>query len=92
LSLSTGDLGRLFYYLGAERPERQEEVTSLKVVGFNFRQEDEAHLQRLSAKLGWTRSQIVRELLARAVVEGPSVDVVLPAARPAEAVEVVHGD
>ena len=50
----------------------------MKVVGFNLRQEDEAQLQRLSAKLGWNRSQIVRELLARAIVQGPSVDVVLP--------------
>jgi hypothetical protein len=48
----------------------------MKVVGFNLRHEDEAHLQRLSAKLGWNRSQIVRELLARAVVQGPSVSVV----------------
>ncbi len=50
----------------------------MKVVGFNFRREDEEHLQRLSTKLGWNRSQIVRELLARAVVKGPSVNVVLP--------------
>jgi hypothetical protein len=61
----------------------------LKVVGFNFRQEDEAHLQRLTAQLGWNRSQIVRELLARAVVQGPSVNVVLPLAAEVEA-EAAH--
>ena len=61
----------------------------MKVVGFNLRQEDEAHLQQLSAKLGWNRSQIVRELLARAVAQGPSVAVVLPSAMSAE-VEEAH--
>jgi hypothetical protein len=50
----------------------------MKVTGFNLRREDEETLQQLSAKLGWNRSQIIRELLARARVQGPSVDVVLP--------------
>jgi Ribbon-helix-helix protein, copG family len=52
----------------------------MKVTGFNLRREDEETLQQLSAKLGWNRSQIIRELLARAVVQGPSVDVALPSA------------
>ena len=50
----------------------------MKVTGFNLRQEDEETLQQLSATLGWNRSQIIRELLARAVVHGPSIDVALP--------------
>ena len=56
----------------------------MKVVGFCFGDADEAHLQRLSAELGWNRSQIIRELLARAVVQGPRVSVVLPTAVAAE--------
>jgi hypothetical protein len=55
----------------------REEARPLKVVGFNFRQEDEEHLKQLAAKLGWNRSQIIRELLARAVVQGPQVTVEL---------------
>ena len=50
----------------------------MKVTGFNLRREDEDTLQQLSAKLGWNRSQIIREFLARAIVQGPSIDVVLP--------------
>ena len=50
----------------------------MKVTGFNLRQEDEETLQQLSATLGWNRSQIIRELLARAVVQGPNIDVTLP--------------
>jgi hypothetical protein len=61
----------------------------LKVTGFNFTPEDERRLQQLTAQLGWTRSQIVRELLARAVVQGPSVNVVLPSAVSVE-VEEAH--
>jgi hypothetical protein len=64
----------------------------LKIVGFNLGHEDEAHLQQLTARLGWTRSQIVRELLRRAVIEGqPSVKAVLPTAVPDEAAEVHAG-
>jgi hypothetical protein len=63
-----------------------------KVVGFVLREQDEAHLQRLSTKLGWTRSQIVRELLARAVVEAePGIRVVLPSVLTAEVDEAHVG-
>jgi hypothetical protein len=50
----------------------------VKVTGFNFTPEDKARLQRLTAQLGWNRTKLIRELLLRAVVQGPSVDVVLP--------------
>jgi Ribbon-helix-helix protein, copG family len=63
-----------------------------KIVGFSLEQEDEAHLQQLTAKLGWNRSQIVRELLRRAVIEGqPSISVVLPTTVPGEAEEAHVG-
>jgi hypothetical protein len=51
-----------------------------KVVGFNFRPEDEQILDKLVKQLGWNRSQVMRELLSRAVVQEPSVVVVLPSA------------
>jgi hypothetical protein len=51
----------------------------MKMAGFTLGQEDEAHLRQLTSKLGWNRSQIIRALLARAVVQEPSVDVALVA-------------
>ena len=52
----------------------------MKVVGFTFRPEDEVNLKRLRLTLGWNGSQIVRELLARAVVQTqPTVSVELSA-------------
>ena len=61
----------------------------MKVVGFNFREQDEQLLRKLSEQLGWNRSQVIRELLSRAVVEvHPRVSVVLPAAAEREEANV----
>jgi hypothetical protein len=59
----------------------------VKVVGFMFRDEDEAHLQRLSAQLGWNRSQVIRALLRQAVVQEPTIRVMLP---PLTEAEIIH--
>jgi hypothetical protein len=49
----------------------------MRVIGFNFREEDEKRLQDLSARLRWGRSQLIRELLARAVIREPTLQVQL---------------
>jgi hypothetical protein len=49
----------------------------VKIVNFVFRDEDEAKLQGLADRLGWSCVRVVRELLARArVAQEPSLDAV----------------
>jgi hypothetical protein len=64
----------------------------MRIVGFTFPPETEAQLERLQQQLGWTRSRIIRELVACAVVQGqPSISVVLPASASAAVEEVPVG-
>ncbi|MDQ3831383.1 MAG: hypothetical protein M3361_19225 [Candidatus Tectomicrobia bacterium] len=60
-----------------------------RVVGFMMEPEHEDRLAQLTKQLGWNRSKVIQELLARAVVETqPSVRAVLPAAAAAEEAHV----
>ena len=59
----------------------------MKVIGLMFGDEHDARLDAISEQLGWSRSKVVRELVARAVVQGqPTISVVLPSAAEVEAI------
>jgi hypothetical protein len=66
-----------------------EEIHEMKVIGLMFGDEHDERLDEISRQLGWSRSRVVRELVARAVVQGqPSIHSVVLSA--AANVEVIH--